>query len=265
MEDIDFSVKDVVLAHEYIFPPGFSYENYKDGRRCHGLVYIVSGRAEYNTGKNIFAAKSGNILFLPALAAYTVANPSNENFHHYTINFTMADSDSAGTIFGKDEATVLETKSGSSYAMLFEQASYFWRGKKQGYKIICKAYLYEILYNFFNEYIPEQTDLNDLERIFPAKNYIDEFYTRDISMQNLAEMCGISETSLRRIFKKLYNLSPINYQIKLRMLKAKDLLSCKIYSVKEVAFKTGFNDPYYFSKYFKKYTGLTPYEYKRLY
>ena len=64
-------------------------------------------------------------------------------------------------------------------------------------------------------------------------------------------------------FKKKYGITAIEYQKQKKIETAKRLLEGDALSVKEIASHLGFCDAAYFSAYFKKYTGLTPKEYKK--
>jgi YesN/AraC family two-component response regulator len=66
---------------------------------------------------------------------------------------------------------------------------------------------------------------------------------------------------MSKLFKQETGESPINYLIKIRMEKAKELLVKEELSVKEIANSVGYQDAYHFSKLFKKYTGNSPSDY----
>ena len=78
-----------------------------------------------------------------------------------------------------------------------------------------------------------------------------------------ADYVGISETHLRRIFKQDFNISPIKYINCLKLDKAKNMLQSSNYTINEIALSVGYDDPYYFSRVFKRETGLSPSEYKK--
>ena len=73
----------------------------------------------------------------------------------------------------------------------------------------------------------------------------------------------MSEVSFRKKFREFTGLTPSAYILKQKMQRAKKLLRSGLYSVAEAAEAAGFNDPSYFSKVFKKYTGQLPGEYMR--
>jgi Transcriptional regulator containing an amidase domain and an AraC-type DNA-binding HTH domain len=66
----------------------------------------------------------------------------------------------------------------------------------------------------------------------------------------------------RKIFKETTGLSPNQYHLNLRLDKAKDLLTSTNLTINEVAYQTGFDSIFYFSRLFKKKNGLPPKEYR---
>ena len=83
-----------------------------------------------------------------------------------------------------------------------------------------------------------------------------------LTMAELAQMCGVSETYFRRIFLNAKGCSPIDYINNLKLSRAKELLGSGMYSISEVAEQSGFHDESYFSRFFKKQTGVAPSKYK---
>ena len=71
-----------------------------------------------------------------------------------------------------------------------------------------------------------------------------------------------SESQLRRIFKNETGLTPQKYLEQTRIRQAKKFLMFDSYTVAQVGFMCGYSDPYYFSRAFKKYTGISPSEFR---
>lgn len=93
------------------------------------------------------------------------------------------------------------------------------------------------------------------------KYYLETHHSEDISLESLSSSMYISPTYMSKLFKQETGESPINYLIKIRMEKAKELLVQDQFSIKEIADLVGYQDAYHFSKLFKKYTGMSPSEY----
>lgn len=99
---------------------------------------------------------------------------------------------------------------------------------------------------------------SDAERILKAVIYMKEHLEEDLSTSTVAEHIGCSRSYFCIIFKKLSGLSFGDYLQQVRIERAKELLLAEHLSVSEVAEVVGYKDPLYFSKAFKKATGMSP-------
>lgn len=95
-------------------------------------------------------------------------------------------------------------------------------------------------------------------------NYLNENYEHKISLDQIAHNMYLSPVYISKIFKEETGESPINYLIKIRLEKAKDILQYgQGGSIKAIATKVGYDDVYHFSKLFKKYFGVSPQNYRK--
>jgi len=102
----------------------------------------------------------------------------------------------------------------------------------------------------------------DLNPVDKAVAYIRQHYLEPISLQQVADQAHVSKNYFSILFKKTMGKNFIDYIIDLRILKAKELLGKTDLKIYEVAEQSGFNDVKYFSKLFKKMTGLSPVDYR---
>lgn len=79
----------------------------------------------------------------------------------------------------------------------------------------------------------------------------------DLDLEKLADELNVSYTWFRRMFTQHTGLSPHQYRLQLRIARARTLLADTQLSVKEVAFRCGFESEQYFSRLFKQKTSLT--------
>jgi AraC family transcriptional regulator, arabinose operon regulatory protein len=89
-------------------------------------------------------------------------------------------------------------------------------------------------------------------------SYINRNYNQRITLEGLADSVNMSKYSLIRHFKTFYGQTPIDYLIYVRMQKAKELLERMHVSVKTVSLEVGYENPFYFSRLFKKLVGISP-------
>lgn len=93
-------------------------------------------------------------------------------------------------------------------------------------------------------------------------DYLNKNYKNNITLNEVAEYNNISSYYLSRLFTKEIGKNFVDYLNEIRIEKAKALLKENNYKYYEIADMVGINDAHYFSKMFKKYTGLTPSDYK---
>ncbi|HEY5584754.1 MAG TPA: response regulator [Ruminiclostridium sp.] len=91
-----------------------------------------------------------------------------------------------------------------------------------------------------------------------AIKYISSNFNKDINLESVAEHFKFSPEYFSREFKKESGENFIDYMIRIRIYKAKQLLKEKNMTVSEVSYSVGYCNIKYFSKLFKKYTGFTP-------
>lgn len=96
-----------------------------------------------------------------------------------------------------------------------------------------------------------------------AVEFIHGNYKRPISLQDAADAAGVNAAYLSYLFKQEMQIGFSNYLQERRMECAQELLRTTNYKIKDVAEEAGFNDYHYFSKTFKKLSGLSPADYRR--
>ena len=93
--------------------------------------------------------------------------------------------------------------------------------------------------------------------------FIRENYTHTVKISELAEKNFISQSHLISLFHARYGVSPQEYLLSARIDRAKELLKNKDESIKSVALSVGIENSLYFSRLFKKKTGVTPTEFAK--
>ncbi len=94
------------------------------------------------------------------------------------------------------------------------------------------------------------------------REYVENNYTFDISMQEVAEDMGYSDAYFSKLFKQYFNQNFTAYLTEYRIKKAKELLSNTNHSIKDISRMVGYTDSNYFAKIFKRLVGEIPSKYR---
>jgi AraC-like DNA-binding protein len=101
-----------------------------------------------------------------------------------------------------------------------------------------------------------------MQRIVPALRYVEGHYMKPIRVAELAERCSLSEPHFRRLFDDRIGMTPMDYVNLMRVQKACKLMNQKDCSMDMVAAEVGFTSLSSFSRNFRKFLDITPYQWK---
>ena len=135
---------------------------------------------------------------------------------------------------------------------LFERAAKLRPGKRFSDQLTLDHLLRELLL------LLSENDHPLPPRLAEITDYIEQNYEKDLSLSALAEHFALSPSYIARLFQQQLGKKPSAYVNEVRISAAGTLLSETDLSITEIAEKTGFSDVYYFSKVFKRTTGLSP-------
>lgn len=221
------------------------------------LSFTLGGEADYYWGGNSYKVKKGDtIFFQEGFSRSAQSSPLNPwkfiviKFKITNYNSTRKELESIPNI-SKDIEQRMEP--------LFMEAETIWRSKRPGFVLRCKGILYSIMYNLMFE--AEQfyaRSIPYIEQLKHVTKLIHDNINRSYSVKELANIAGLSESYFRKLFKEYTGYSVIQYQNYIKTSYARDLLLSGNYNVTQVAYQVGINDIYYFSRLFKKLTGINP-------
>ena len=110
---------------------------------------------------------------------------------------------------------------------------------------------------------PEGLQIPDEDWVVQITDYIDEHYAQPLTLEVLANICHGSPFHLQRTFKRIKNMTPVEYIQMVRIEHAKDLLKATDKSIGEIGKRIGLSNTPYFITLFKKKIGLTPLQYRK--
>ena len=124
--------------------------------------------------------------------------------------------------------------------------------------LIKKEILYTLVQNdeeFLKNYVFEGNIAN---QIVKAITEIKDNFSQSINMKNLSKNIGMSESSLYNNFKKITTMSPLQFQKKIRLEEAKQMLINQNLDAAQVAFEVGYESPSQFSREYSRMFGMSP-------
>jgi AraC family transcriptional regulator of arabinose operon len=105
--------------------------------------------------------------------------------------------------------------------------------------------------------------VRDDERMLLVRRLLETGVSRQHSLASLAASVHLSPTYLSARFSRMTGQSPIAYLIDLRLRQARELLRSTDLQIKAVASQVGYEDPYFFSRLFRRKVGVSPRAYRR--
>ncbi len=127
-----------------------------------------------------------------------------------------------------------------------------------------EADLISLLCSHLNTINTRRSDA-ETKPIRQAKKYMQDNFHKPLTLEDVSDIAGFNPAYFSTLFKKVTGENFLEYLSSLRMKEAKELLMDSRLSVPDIGEKVGYSDSKYFVKLFKKTTGLTPQEYRKLY
>jgi len=228
------------------------------------MVYITDGEGVFTSGGTTYQVKPGAfMLILPGIKHAYRPLPET-GWHEYWVGFK-------GNYFSglinegrlSPDQVFFETGLHNSILSLFELIFDEVKTQRPLYQMkACAAILSLIAEVLTRERRKGQPDFYQ-QIVDKAKYLMESNIFNSINLPGISDQLGISASRLNDIFKTYTSMTPYQYYIHIKMHKAESLLEQGTLSVKEAAYKIGFEDPYYFSRLFKSKTGVSPSDWKK--
>lgn len=228
-------------------------------RQTSALVYYKNCAAAFTLANGeILYIKKGSLVYIPQGACYKtlyyhcdagtaqtqllefeLINESNNVFVASPSIITLHLSRTYDIDIVFDELVSIYNKPILSYNMMKSKCYAFLHE-------ICKSFHYERMYS--KKYTP----------IAAGIAYLEQEHSYDLSVAEIAQMCHVSESCFRKLFQQYSGVSPMQYKANNLLRQAKDMIRSGDLPINEIALQLGFNDVGYFSRWFKKNTGISP-------
>ena len=274
------SVKKLVCfyAHEYVDIVDFSGEKHDFWE----MVYVEEGQLMEISGEETHQLSAGDVLFHKPNVFHRTINPGHANIKAYNISFQCP---SRAMDFFKDYKGTLSAASQQIARMLVEEGKRSFvpystpRGdntiavKKDapiGGQQMYRIYLEALLINILREQssfqpLPIFASKADFQKSLYAQmiEYLKVNLYGSLTLEGLQRKFSYSNTFLCTKFKEQAGESIMQYYNRLKIEEACRLMQRTEASLSEISMQLGFNNPYYFSRVFKKVKGVAPSEYRK--
>lgn len=251
-------IKDYFQPNYTIFRP--------NGRKDYYLVYTALGwfEIEYK-GEMVRVERGTCVIFMPEvpqLISFTTEGAPTIFYVHFTgeafdelMKFMMFNSITFIRIQDYIAFEVLFNRMVKSFLPLKTV-----NGRKPVHSPKVIGLLLELM-DFLSPVRPKQVK-PEHDAITAALLYINKHFREKVNLMKYAEIAHLSLSRFSHLFTKTVGVSPYKYVLSLRIEEAKELLISSSMSVSEVAANIGIDEPSYFSRIFRKYTGCSPTEYR---
>jgi AraC-like DNA-binding protein len=227
----------------------------------YSIIFVSKGTGTFQCLGKSYELKPNTAFFLFPGITHSYQTYINDLFSHWWIDFYGYNSNILVNSLGitPENPIIYNVDLLQTYKnILFEsQKSTFVRSLNASCNlyslfgtISCKANLYNSeLYT---------TEESPPSAFVKGKSFLEANHREDISIDQAAQVAGVSSTHLIKLFKTKLGCSPSQYLAMLRLDSSKKLLLETNISITAVAHSCGFNDSHYFSRFFRKHTGFSP-------
>ncbi|MBQ5334158.1 MAG: AraC family transcriptional regulator [Oscillospiraceae bacterium] len=238
----------------------------KGVREQYILHYVVSGKGVYSTPQGNFELSAGDIFLIRPFTEIEYYPDPDDPWEYRWVNFTGADAEIilSRTDFTPDSPVM--SGCGEDILPLMEAIT-----ENPGQELYNSLELTGTLYRLLAALVKRSGNTSPLSKrseerhkcLRAALDYIAANYPLPISVDDIAAAAAVSRSTLFRLFRTELNTAPSDYLIDFRIEQAKKLLSETDISVTAAARSAGYENNLYFSRAFRKVTGMTPTEYRK--
>lgn len=238
------------------------------------LVIFVEGEINYVCESSVYSPKRGDVIIIPP-GKFHMSKLKGERTHYkrhvfylYPNAFDSVGSCLADVLLRADDAVLFSLSSKEKGEELLALAEKLSGALKRSDDPLSRAlgfgYIIEIFCSLGRKDIRTRGDTETLpENILALKEYIDAHFAEIESVSEVSEHFFYSREYISRLFKKYYDTTVMDYIHELRVAKAKSLIGEGLQMI-DVCYAVGYASLSTFIRTFRRATGMTPSEYRRL-
>ena len=225
------------------------------------LNYIVDGEGYFESeSTKMQLVKAGSLMILFPNEWHRYKPIKKVGWNEYWIGFNGA---LAHTLVRQNilnpKNPVLHPGFNEQMLRLFREITDAVKSERFNFQVTAAGILLQIIGSFTELINEKYYAKNEKELLIrQAKRMLVENMQEQSSPAEIARKLNIGYSSLRKLFKGYLGISPSQYQMQHRIIKAKELLTNQNIEIKQIAYSLGFDSASHFNKTFKNKTGITP-------
>lgn len=239
------------------------YRERKKGCNQHILIYCTEGLGFIEMNNKRELIRENSLVYIPANTPHSYGSNEDDPWSIYWAHFAGSKANSYYSKPGEVSNVPINKIPlvNSLFSSIFENM-------EKGYSIdniiySCQTFAYLLSsFLFFNKKdIAADRQANQINN---TVMYMRSNLHKNPCLAELAKLNNLSKSQLTLIFRHQTGHTPIDYLIHLKIQQACRYLDLSDMNIKEIAESLGYNDPYYFSRVFKKIMGTAPTEYRKI-
>lgn len=260
--ELDYNLSNIFAVHQF-WKENTSFKM-TIPRRTSGLLYFCGCSAIYSfNNQEELSVPKGSLLYIPEGSVYKTKFFDCDTDIPSTILIEFSLTLSNGEHFCAAEQPCILKQEGNAHIneLFYETVENYSLAVIPLSKV--KSVVYQLLSTLSHAERQQSINSRGFNTIALGIAHLENDFKSRKTIKEIAEMCHVSESTFRRLFNQYTGKSPVEYRVERRIEYAKKLLNTKTMTTLEVSLETGFDDPAYFCRIFKKYTGITTGEYLR--
>ena len=219
--------------------------------------YICQGQTHIETAREVLDLGTGSFFYLPAGTRYRSHWSGSPGIEYYMIHLSL--SDQRTSHYRPARINALSIPETADRIRFMEQG---FDSKDPAMQMRAIS----VFYTLFSDALPHlkpSGEENSSALLSDAVEYIRAHFSENYTVDDLAAACHVSESHLHHIFRREWNISPMDYRNEIRLNLAANMMRRGDVSTEELLAATGYSSAIYFRELFKRYYGMTPTQYCR--
>ena len=278
---LDNLLPQVLFTHLYHCEAGWSMGK-RSHPECHEMFFVLEGKGSVTVGETEYPAKGGDVFLIKPEQIHCAAADASDPYVYYSLHYSFFERENFTDTSQLEEMPLLSTFFTRLYRSLskvslpelsqvreiIEKMEAEKANKTVGYQTMRRVYLLQLLIIVVRaafkkpaaKIAAESLALQNRSLLIvnQIKKYLEENLVQQITLEDIASAVRLSSHYCCSLFKEVTGYTIFQYLDRLRVERAKMLLRHSHLNVTETAEELGYQNIYYFSRVFKKVTGISP-------